>query len=313
MQALHYIPMWQLPVKFPMWSDFLYHGSPFRGLQCCKSEKDPPESPWDSLQQSVTLRLWDIDVVEMHLLSLFQSSNDLTMVGLGDHGCCWHSYRLERWAVAILLLLATVMIGHEWIMMRPKQAFWSWSATAQTISSICPWSIDHDEDGEKYLTLDEGIVTLMTTVTVMMVTVLRIALDFDLVRNAEKGNLVRWSVGALWLVGQKTMLRIIKLWRLRIIESFKDGGSGLDTARLSAAINPALSMLPPSAQVLYCTVLLTPFKERGVGTMTILIMTTLVRSTSWYWGDVTLSASPLTQTGKSRWSMITNRAESVSC
>ena len=53
---------------------------------------------------------------------------------------------------------------------------------------------------------------------------------------------------------------------LRIVKSFKDSGSGLDTARLSAAINPALSMLPPSAQVLYCTVLLTPFKERGVGT-----------------------------------------------
>ena len=194
----------------------------------------------------------------MHLLSLFQSSNDLTMVGLGDHGCCWHSYRLERWAVAILLLLATVMIGHEWIMMRPKQALWSWSATAQTISSISPWSIDHYEDGEKYLTLDERIVTLMTTVTVMMVTVLRIALDFDLVRNAERGNRVRWSVGALWLVGQKTMLRIVK--------SFKDSGSGLNTARLSAAINPALSMLPPSAQVLYCTVL-TPFIERGVGNM----------------------------------------------
>ena len=75
------------------------------------------------------------------------------------------------------------------------------------------------------------------------------------------------------MVGQKTMLRIVK--------SFKDSGSGLNTARLSAAINPALSMLPPSAQVLYCTVL-TPFIERGVGTMTILIMTTLVRSTSWY-------------------------------
>ena len=96
-----------------------------------------------------------------------------------------------------------------------------------------------------------------------LVTVLRIALDFDLVRNAERGNLVRWSVGALWLVGQKTMLRIIKLWRLRIIESFKDGGSGLDTARLSAAINPALSMLPPSAQVLYCTVLHHGNSKRG--------------------------------------------------
>ena len=72
-----------------------------------------------------------------------------------------------------------------------------------------------------------------------------------------------WSV-------QKTMLRIVK--------SFKDSGSGLNTARLSAAINPALSMLPPSAQVLYCTVLHHGNSNRGglaPRNYAILIMTTI--------------------------------------